>query len=456
MRRFVWYWLAISSLVVAMVPKAPAETRPQYGGALRVSMRARLTSLNPADATQEDSPARRGLTRLIFETLVMIDQDGQVQPLLAESWQTANGQRRWQFHLRQGVRFHDGTVLTAEGAAASLRMANPGWNVTADSDSVTIQCENSAPELLAELALPRNAIVRKTSDNNFEGTGPFYVADWQPGRNLTLSAEENYRGGRAFLDGIEVAMGQNYRDQMMQLDLGRADLIEVAPEQARRVSSKMQLATSAPIELLALVFAGEPQTPDEKSLREALALSIERGSIRSVLLQGAGQPTASLLPNWMSGYGFVFSPEADLAQAHRAREQVRAAEMWSLAYDSNDPLARLLAERIALNARDAGLTLRLVSTGGDLRLLRIPLASPNPRAALTMLAQTLKLHPLSSKENSTEELYRSEQSVLSTHLVIPLFHMPVCYASSPALKNLTLQPDGSWDLSDAWLGSGAP
>jgi peptide/nickel transport system substrate-binding protein len=455
MKHSVWHWLAISSLTVAAVLGARAETRPQYGGTLHVSMRARLTSLDPADVTQGNSPAQRSLTRLIFEPLVAKDQTGQVQPLLAESWQNTNGQGRWQFRLRHDVKFHDGTPLTAEIAAASLRIANPSWNVSAESDSVIIQRDSAAPELLAELALARNAIVLRTAA--VDGTGPFYVVDWQPGKSLTLAAEENYWGGRPFLDGIEIAMGQSFRDQMMQLDLGKTDLIEVAPEQAHRVSAKAQLATSAAVELVALIFDGEARTPDQKSLRQALALSIGRQSIRDVLLQGVGKPAASLLPNWMSGYGFVFSPDADLAQARHAREQVRMTPTWSLAYDNSDPLARLLADRVALNAKDAGLSLRpSPGSQGDLRLIRIPLASSCPWVALASLAQTAGLPPLSSKGDSSEDLYQAEQTLLAAQQIIPLFHLPACYSYSPALRNLVVRPDGSFDLSDAWLGNGMP
>ena len=49
------------------------------------------------------------------------------------------GNQRWQFRIRRGVKFHDGTPLSAEMAAASLRAANPSWNVIADADSVVIE-----------------------------------------------------------------------------------------------------------------------------------------------------------------------------------------------------------------------------------------------------------------------------------------------------------------------------
>ena len=76
---------------------------------------------------------------LIFETLVTIDDRGRVHPALAEAWEAAPGDQRWQFRLRPGIRFHDGSPLTAEIAASSLRAANPSWNVMAEMDSVVIR-----------------------------------------------------------------------------------------------------------------------------------------------------------------------------------------------------------------------------------------------------------------------------------------------------------------------------
>jgi peptide/nickel transport system substrate-binding protein len=156
MKRFDWRWFVVSSVLVASLA---AETRPQYGGTLHVAMRAAPTSLDPADSAQPDSFARRSLTLVMFDTLVTADASGRMQASLAVSWQAAPGNQRWQFRLRHGVKFHDGTPLTAEIAAASLRTANPSWNVSADSDLVTIECDHADSELPAELALPRNAIV---------------------------------------------------------------------------------------------------------------------------------------------------------------------------------------------------------------------------------------------------------------------------------------------------------
>lgn len=445
-----WRWFAVSSVMLAAAT-ATAETRPQYGGVLHVAMRAAPASLDPADNTQPDSFGRRSVTRLMFDTLVTTDENGRIQPSLATEWQSTAGGERWQFRIRRGVKFNDGTPLTAETAAASLRNANPAWNVTADADSISIVFEKPEADLLSDLALSRNAIVLRSSGSQLSGTGAFHVVDWQPGKKLSLAAEENCWRGRPFLDAIDIEMGKSVRDQLTALELGKADLVEVPPEQVHRVSQeRLRIVSSNSVELLALVFARDATSPEEKLLRQALALSVERGSIRSVLLQGAGQPAAGILPTWMSGYGFVFSTDPDLPRARQARQQAGHAPTWSLGYDGSDPLARLLAERITLNAKDAGLSLQPTAiAAGDLRPVRIPLASPDPWIALAGVAVLAGL-PAMAHRGSEEELYGAEVALLATQRVIPLFHLPVSYAGAAGLDNWALQADGSWTVANAW------
>jgi ABC-type transport system substrate-binding protein len=455
MKRFAWQWLAISSLLLAALA-AHAETRPQYGGTLRVGLGATLASLDPADA-QDDSFARRSVTALIFDTLVTNDASGRVQPFLAESWQATNGNRRWPFRIRRGIKFHDGTPLTAQSVAASLRVANPSWNVAVEGESVILEFETARSELPAELAMAHNAIAKRDLNGRLSGTGPFRIADWQPGKMLSLLADDNCWRGRGFLDGIQVAFGRSYRDQMTALELGKADLVEVAPEQAHRISAeRYQILHSPPMEMIALVFTREASTPEESALRQALNLSVDRGSIHSVLLQGTGTPTASILPTWMSGYGFVFSANANLPKARQLREQARITQNWRLGYESGDPLAHVLAERIALNAKDAGLALQPTAGGGDLRLLRIALASSDPREALDAVLGRLNLAETKVKGASVDDLYTEEQAALATAQVIPLIDLPATYASTPKLRDWGLRADGSWDVASAWLESAKP
>jgi peptide/nickel transport system substrate-binding protein len=453
MKRSGWQW-PVTSVLLILMSAANAATRPQYGGTLHLTMRANPSSLDPAEISEYIGG--RNVIVLLFDTLVTTDVSGRVQGALAESWQTSPTDQRIQVRLRRNIKFQDGSPLTADAAAASLRRGNPGWNVTGAGDVVTIDSGVPASELLQELALPRNAIAKRDSGSSIIGTGPFHVADWQSGKKLTLAANEDYWAGRPFLDQIEIEMGRSFRDQMNALESGRANLVEVAPEQMHRGSQRYELLRSSPMELVALKFAGDATSVQQKNIREALRFSVERHSMQTVLLQGAGQTSASLLPNWMSGYAFVFSTEADLARARQLRDQVPGVPTLTMGYDRNDPMARLLAERIALNAKDAGLWVQLNPDTNDLRLLRIPLTSSNPRIALETLNNQLGLPPIRSKSQSIEDLFGAEQTALASGRVVPLFHLPLAYASTVSLRDWVAMPDGSLDLGKAWLKSQQP
>jgi peptide/nickel transport system substrate-binding protein len=446
-------WLAINVLLIAL--SASADTRPQYGGTLHISMSTSASSLDPAE--MPDSVGARNLVALFFDTLVTVDATGRPQSALAESWQSAPGDRGLEFRLRRNVKFHDGSPLTAEIAASSLHKANPAWNVTATGDLVTIESGSATAGLLEGVALWRNAIAKRDSGGNITGTGPFRIVDWQPGKKLVAAANEDYWKGRPFVDEIDVDMGRNLRDQMNALESGRADLVEVAPEQLHRIiAQRYEPLRSSLIELVALKFAKEAASTQEKAARDALRLSIERQSMHNVLLQGTGQPTASLLPTWMSGYGFIFSTEPDRLRAQQLRDQIPGVPSFTLGYDNNDPLAKLLAERIALNARDAGLSLQLNTSATDLRLVRIPLASCDPWTSLLALNSELGLTPIDTKARSVEQLFASEQSMLASGRIIPLFHLPVSYASVTNLHNWAVSPGGMLNLAGAWLKSSQP
>lgn len=436
---------------------APAATRSHYGGTLRVVMRDAPTSLDPADSSQPDSLARRSLSRMIFDTLVVLDARGQPQPALAASWQADPGNQRWQFGIRRGVSFHDGTALSSDAVAASLRNANPNWKVIATGEAVVIECAAPVPNLPAILALPRNGIARR-SGGKLMGSGPFAINQWDPGKRLTLAARDDYWGGRTFLDAIEIEMGKSFREQMIALDLGKADVVEVAPDQARRTALEgRRIENSAPAEWMGMVFGGDSRSAEEAKLREALALCIDRDAMNNVLLQGGGEAAGTLLPNWMTGYAFLFPTAVEMQRAQLARGEVPQAPVWSIGYDPTDPLARVIAERIALNARDAGLRVQAVNSATvDIRLARTPLASPDGQVALADLVSRLGLPQPKFDGDAPASLYAAENALLQSWRVIPLLYLRSAAALSPNVRGWTGSPTGEWQLQNVWLETEKP
>ena len=444
--------LVASSLLFATL--AGAETRPHYGGTLRIAMRAAPASIDPG---QPDWIASRNLLPLVFDTLITFDRYGRLKPALAVFWEAEAGNQRWQISLRQGVVFQDGTAITSDAVAASLRAANPSWRVLSGSNAVTIERSSSAPDLPAELALPRNSIVKREG-GKIIGTGPFAISQWDPGRKLVLIAREDYWGGRPFLDSIEIELGRSVREQMIAFDLGKAHIIEVAPEIAHSAAAQgRRIESSYPIELVALVFSQDPQLPDDARQRDALSLSIDRKLLNTVLVQEAGEPAGGLLPNWMSGYGGVFPAEINLTRAQQERAEIARASLWNLGFDANDPLERVIAERIVLNAKEAGLRLQLANGGSaDLRLVRISLATLEPHVALRELSSAFGLPSPQFSSMSLDDLYAAESSLLQSKRVIPLLHLRSAAAVSELVKGWSEQPDGEWRLADVWLSTEKP
>jgi hypothetical protein len=215
--------------------------------------------------------------------------------------------------------------------------------------------------------------------------------------------------------------------------------------------------TSQPEELMALLFATEARSDDEIHLRNELAASFDAAAINSVVLQGAGEPSGALLPNWSTGYAFVFSASSSTESKSQRPLQAKHSPLWSLSYDASDPLARLVAERILLNARDAGIALQLVTSGtSDLRLIRIPLSSLCPQVALAELARTFQVAQPKLANGSITELYSAENTLLKSHRIIPLFHMRSAFALRSNVHNWNVLANGELQLGSVWLSVEKP
>src|SRR5207237_10557416 len=130
---------------------------------------------------------------------------------------------------------------------------------------------------------------------NARGGATFTSSPRKPGKRLYRSAGDDYWRGGAVVDLMDIERGRNYREQMIERDLGKADVVEAAPEQAHHaVMEGRAVQSSAPFELMALIFSRDPQTPDEARQRQVLGLSIDRSAINIVLVHGSREPAVAL------------------------------------------------------------------------------------------------------------------------------------------------------------------
>jgi len=439
--------LAISCLVISCALPVLARTRPHYGGTLRVEV--------------EGDPWQRpgGLARaLVLDGLTSIDAEGTAEPALAVEWKSENDNHRWQFRLRTGVHFHDGTSQNSGNVVASLQAicgaGCPWTSIRAVGSSVVFLSDSPLPNLPELLAADqyRIALVSAASGTSAPvGTGPFQFTAVANGV-LTLTANDNCWAGRPFLDSVEIHAHRSIRDQWLDLSVGRADVVEVPAEQLRQAhDQRLNVVASQPVSLLALTVSDSGALANPH-LRAAIALAIDRAALSNVIFQKQGEITASLLPADLTGYAFLFSSDRDLNKAHELRGGASPSTL-TLAADPS-PAMQLAAQRLALNLRDAGFNVQLVSPSApqhiDLTLRRFILHTNQPQSALESILRDAGL-PIPVIEETPAGLYKTEREILDTHMIIPLLCLPRAYAVGGRVRDLRLSADGAPQLASTSL-----
>ncbi len=273
----------------------------------------------------------------------------------------------------------------------------------------------------------------------------FTITLWEGGNRALFAADENAASGRPFVDSVEIQLGRSLREQSLDLELGKADVVELGPNELRRAPVGRRIWTSQPVRVVALVFA--PHVEDAR-IREALSLAVDRTAIWSVLLQRQGEISGALLPQWLSGYAFLFPSAADLPRARTLATGGRA-----LTLGVSDPSLRAIADRILLNARDAGIAMSIAAPGAnaDVRLTEARVPSADPAHSLAALAAAFGL-PEPQRADTPEALYVAERILLDGSHIIPLVHLPDVYGVSQRVKGGPgISPLGEWRFGDLWI-----
>jgi len=294
------------------VPAAPAAAP---GGVLRMVQEA-PRSLDPldSDSVYESLPVNQ-----IFDTLVRTDASLNVVPALAESWTISRDGRTYDFGLRPGVRFHDGTSLGADDVVFTIQRALrrgpsslvypyllviegaadyaagrsrdlPGVEAV-DPLRVRIRLARPYPSFLEVLAMDSVGIVPRSrvqsgGEKIFArapiGTGPFRLAEWTEQR-MVLRGNTEHFGGVPRLGGIEIgflrADESDFGEQ--RFAAGQLDLLEPSTESLRRLAEDPDVKLYRYQEL-ALSFLGlNTKAPplDQVWLRQAIAYALDRDGL---------------------------------------------------------------------------------------------------------------------------------------------------------------------------------
>ncbi|SEG82242.1 peptide/nickel transport system substrate-binding protein [Nonomuraea solani] len=296
-------------------------------------------------------------TLRVWEPLVTVDDRLRPVPALATSWAVADEGRRWTFTLREGVKFSDGTPLTAEAVVANiqrfLRIAprqsaffslDAGMeaaygkvdDVRAEGGEVVFVLKEAVADLPGRLAgfysmvqSPKAFAASGDFAGKPVGTGPYTLVDWAKGRQAVLAANPRYHGTAPAYDKIVVRVIPDANARVAALQAGEVDgLVDkgaLLPGQVTAVAgdSRFQVVRSPSVLTHYLTFNASRKPFSDARLREAADLVIDRPAIAGKLLAGTAKPGAGFLS---PAFGDLTDPGITTTyDPRRARELVAEA-----------------------------------------------------------------------------------------------------------------------------------
>jgi len=341
MKRWLLSILALGFLFGLAFPLQGASDNPKSGGTLTMAIKRRMNLMNPMVSTRSTEKMIRDL---MFEPLLGMDLEGNIQPNLAMSWEVSSDGKLYTFQLRKGVKFHDGREMSAsdvkfsmdytmnpKNGAYGLRDLKAVRMVEApDKYTLVVHLKGvSAPFLASLTSIRAFSVIPKESlqegvrnPTGFPpGTGPFKFVEWKPQQRIVFERFNDYWGHKAFIDKLVIRPILDATVRFTALRAGDVNMIEISPyEWVKRVLDgkvkgiKAVRASHASFRRVTFNAASPPF--DNKKLREAVAHAINRQEILAAAYLGFGEATSQRYPKGHLWYGEGVLPRSyDVKQA---------------------------------------------------------------------------------------------------------------------------------------------
>ena len=367
-----------------------ASNNVQPGGTVRVALIQPTTEPNPLLVQDEGGAGMLGSTG---EYLSFSDENLELQPRLAETWEPNEDGTVWTFSIRQGVTFHNGAPLTAEDVVQTFeKLINPdGGSANAQSalggvlspgnteapDEATVVFNLDAPNgnfpTLVSSANYNAIIIPADLDpadwgTTFEGTGPFKLQNFQPQVGATFVRNDAYWGDKANPDSIDVKFYAEEGPMVLALQGDEVDFVEhfsVAGGKALLDNPDVTVIAVQTATHRQLHMRTDKEPFTDKRVRQAIALSIDRNALVDGLWEGKADlgndsPFAPLYPSTDPS---VPQREQDIEQAKQLLADAGKGGGFEVQLDTWDGFEIPdLAQLVKNNAQEIGVTINLKIT----------------------------------------------------------------------------------------------
>ncbi len=287
------------------------------------------------------------------ECLLIIDKDNKIVPGQAESYDVSEDGLTWTFHLRDGLKWSDGSPLTAKDFVYSWkRVCDPevaapyaetvlsmvkGYKEAAagdldalgvsapDDKTFVVQLSGNCPYFasiaaFATLSPVQQATIEKngdawaTSAKTYIGNGSFYISDWVPGSHITMTKNPNYWDAKSIkLDSIKFVLMEDANASYSAYQSGEVQMIKNVPtEEIPSLKDNSEFHVDTNIGTYYVSLNNKVKPFDNPLVRKALSLAIDREYVAGTLMQGTYTPASNLLgPGWVDTDGSPFMDKAN-------------------------------------------------------------------------------------------------------------------------------------------------
>jgi peptide/nickel transport system substrate-binding protein len=318
----------------------------------------------------------------VYDTLVEPDENLEMQPALATSWDLSDDQLTWTFHLRKGVTFQDGSDFTADDVVYSFNRIiddklSTAWRFSAvkdieavDPETVRITVGQPSPNLLSSIGGFKGvAIVEKKNVQSGDittapvGTGPYSVADFTSGDHIDLEANPDYWGGKPAIPTIRYRFISNGATAIAALKAGEIDWTDsIPPQQVETLADddSIELGQVPSNDYWYLALNERRKPFDDVRVRQAISYAIDRDAIAQVTSYGTATVNELAIPQestWYTEYD-GYTHDTDKAQQLLDEAGVHDLTM-ELMVSSDYPETVDAAQVIADELDDVGITLKI-------------------------------------------------------------------------------------------------
>lgn len=340
---------------VATTEESTQESAGGYKDTIVWGQGADVTSMDPHQG--KETPAVQ-VTNNIFDTLTIVNPEtNEVEPQIAESWEQTDD-KTYVFKIRQGIKFHDGSDLTAEDVKFSLERAinSAAVSYVVDfidtvevNDDYTVTVTTDAPyaPTLRNLAVPFAAIVPKAvveaDEEGFKthpvGSGPYKFVEWKQGDSVKLEAFDDYYAGAPATKYLQMKVIPEAAQRTIALETGEIDLAyDIIANDKDKVADNADLQLlEAPSLSCYYVTMNMKQKPfDDIRVREAINLAIDRQLLVDTIINGAGQVADAIIAPAVFGYSSPGAYEYDPEKAKELLAEAGYADGFDTSICVND------------------------------------------------------------------------------------------------------------------------